>query len=665
MAAAVALDNPKRRTMAARAARMPWLLPIILLVCAIGLAAIAKLQRDIDTINARSSRFEIVAATPRALFEADETRLAAHAYFEKPGEEAAARLKQAFEILYGRMNDLRAGAHRELHAASEVARSTHERAMDTVETLDSEIQSLGLFSRHERFDALFVDLVHNLQSFAAEGLRFHAARSRADYERVQKLGWWQVVLTAALLVSISSSLLLALAQTRRLRAAHAAAHGLSQKYAYLANHDPMTGLANRRHGLDLVERLIARAEAEDAEIGVVCLDVDRFKQVNDTLGHAAGDALIVAFAERLRAMSESWTDAALMRLGGDEFVLSMIVRADGPQLIDYAREVSERLADAYEIEGHVVSIGASVGATSRKAAGCRWMRMLAQADIALRHAKERGRGQIALYEKGMFETERRRHRMEQDLRFAMERGEIELHYQPIVALGGGLKRVEALLRWRHPDYGMISPTDFLPVAEDAGLILEMGEWALRAACRDAMRLPAHIGLSVNLSAAQLIRVDMAERVRDALAQSGLPARRLEVEITEIAMMRNEARVARFIAEATASGVSVALDDFGAGYSSIGYLRRFPCSRLKIDPSFIQDVERDPEARAVVRAVVSLAHALDMSVTAEGVETQGQALLLAAEGCEDAQGFFFARPMPLSALIDWATRAEGQGLKQAG
>ena len=641
------------------------MLPGILIVCVLGVAGVVHLHGRIEETTARAARVELATASVRSLFEASEARHALSAYFAAPdaGKRESALLK--FEALMGRLQDLRSGAHLPLLETSPEAQKTYTRIAALLADVDQDLRTLDPSQDGGRIDSQMREVAELLQRFVSEALRFRARFAQEDQRRLAAYSQWQLTIVAGLLVAILSAMALAILQKRRLTLAHREARAMSEKYEYLAKHDAMTGLANRRHGKARFAALAARAGQRGESVGLLCLDIDRFKQINDTLGHGAGDALIIAFADRLKQISPPAADTVLIRLGGDEFVVAFPLSGDEELLDARSAAIAAHLTHVYDLEGHHVAVGASVGAAAAPGEAADWTALLSQADIALRHAKERGRGQIAFYQSGMFESEQRRHQLEQDLRFAMARGQFELHYQPIVRLSSGdVVAVEALLRWRHPSLGFVSPADFIPVAEESGEIVAIGEWVLRTACRDAAAMPGDVTVSVNLSAVQLLRDNMVQVVAAALDDAGLPGRRLELEVTESVMIRNEQRVSRFIDETERLGVGLALDDFGTGYSSLGYLRRFAFRRLKIDRSFVQDIERNPQARALAHCIVDIGRALDMAVTAEGVETQAQALVLAAEGCHCAQGYMFSRPLPLPALTEWFA-ARDTGLRDVG
>jgi diguanylate cyclase (GGDEF)-like protein len=379
------------------------------------------------------------------------------------------------------------------------------------------------------------------------------------------------------------------------------------------------------------------------------LDLDRFKSVNDTLGHAAGDELLQSVASRLRETVREGDTVA--RLGGDEFVvLQANVRTPG-QAANLAERIIGVVAEPYEIGVNEVVIGVSIGidiaATDRISAEI----LMKNADMALYIAKGEGRGMFRFFEPDMDANVQNRHALERDLRCALERGEFMLYYQPIVTAPSGRPHgYEALLRWNHPVRGLVAPRDFIPMAEETGLIIPIGEWVVRQACRDAAHWRADMHVSVNLSPIQFRSINLVDMVRDAMAEAGLPAGRLELEITESVLLHSNHRNLAVMHEFHASGIGIVMDDFGVGYSSLNYLRQFPFARIKIDRCFVQDLGIRRDAVCVVRAILGLCRDLDIRTIAEGVETEEQMAILLAEGCTDMQGYLFSRPKP-AALID--------------
>lgn len=412
--------------------------------------------------------------------------------------------------------------------------------------------------------------------------------------------------------------------------------------AELARTDALTGLANR---VTLGSRLSELLEA-GGEVTVVCLDLDRFKAVNDTLGHPMGDALLRKVAERLQSIASERDLVA--RLGGDEF---------GIVLPDAAPEEAERVAArivdlvgrAYLINGHQLNIGVSVGVARAPADGQTVDVLLKNADLALYRAKTEGRGTFRFFEASMDALMQERRSLEIDLRRAMALKELRLVYQPQMRLDSNeITGFEALLRWDNARRGLISPTEFIPLAEETGLIGAIGEWVLRTACMEAASWCKPVSIAVNVSAYQFRRSGLAEAVTSALAYSGLDPGRLELEITEGALLEDTGRVVETLMRLRALGVRVSMDDFGTGYSSLSYLQKFPFDKIKIDQSFVRGMMENPECGAIVRAVAGLGASLGIRTTAEGVETAEQLDAIRAEGCTEVQGYFTGRPLSAEA-----------------
>lgn len=422
------------------------------------------------------------------------------------------------------------------------------------------------------------------------------------------------------------------------------------RLAHMARHDVLTGLGNRLLFREHMQLALARARRRGAHLAVLCLDLDRFKAVNDTLGHAVGDALLCAVAERLRACIRG-TDL-VVRLGGDEFA---IVQDDALQPDDatsLARRIIDTLGAPFEIDRHQLVIGASVGialAADGQASGeghTSADALLKCADLALYRAKSDGRGTFRFFEAEMDARMQSRRMLELDLRQALAEEQFELFYQPLVdADCGTISGFEALLRWRHPERGLVPPASFVPLAEEIGLINALGAWVLRTACTDAALWPGNLKVAVNLSPVQFRGHTLASEVAQALSTSGLAANRLELEITESVLLQDDEAVLFILHELRALGTHISMDDFGTGYSSLSYLRRFPFDKIKIDQSFVRGLGEREDCAAIVRAVVGLGRSLGIAVNAEGVETQEQLTALRAEGCGEVQGYLFSQPIP--------------------
>ena len=420
----------------------------------------------------------------------------------------------------------------------------------------------------------------------------------------------------------------------------------AERIAHIAFHDSLTGLPNRAVFADSLTRTVAIAEESDDPVAVLCVDLDGFKAVNDIYGHPAGDALLVAAAQRLRAAVRGHELVA--RLGGDEFA---VVQAGGQQP-DHAGLLAERileaLAEPFAIGQDTVRISASIGVALFPADAADPESLIKNADMALYRAKAEGRGTARFYEAAMDEALRRRRQLEADLRQAIGRGELAVHYQPLADLGSGsILGFEALLRWTHRELGEIGPATFIPLAEESGLILKLGHWVLREACAEAARWTPALKLSVNLSPVQFTQGDLAAEVEAVLAETGLDPSRLELEITEGLLIKDSAKAILILERLQALGVQISMDDFGTGYSSLSYFRMFPFDKVKIDQSFIHDMIDNPQARAIIRSVIGLGQGLGMPVVAEGVETEAQLEALRAEGCDQVQGYWISRPGPIA------------------
>ena len=420
------------------------------------------------------------------------------------------------------------------------------------------------------------------------------------------------------------------------------------KIAHMARHDPLTDLANRALFRERLNDGLACAAREGNEMAVLCLDLDYFKAVNDTHGHPIGDALLIIVAERLRAATQETGTVA--RLGGDEF--AVLMPGATPKLANsLARRIVSRLGEPYDVDGHSVDIGVSVGVAMAPSDGGSSDQILRSSDMALYRAKAEGRGTYCFFEPGMDASMQMRRLLEVELRQALKTGEFELHYQPLVTTATGqISGFEALLRWHHPNRGMVAPMDFIPLAEEIGLIVPLGEWVIRQACADAASWPEHVRIAVNVSAIQFKSGNLVPVIVSALANSGIAANRLEIEITEsVVLHESEATLAK-LHQLRSLGVRISMDDFGTGYSSLSYLRSFPFDKIKIDRSFVADLDKKADCAIIVRAVASLGISLGIATTAEGVETAEEFELLRADGCTEVQGYLFSPPKPIAETL---------------
>jgi len=422
---------------------------------------------------------------------------------------------------------------------------------------------------------------------------------------------------------------------------------MEEHAAFLAHHDPLTGLPNRTLLRDRCAQALAYAAEEHRKLALLLLDINNFKDINDTLGHPVGDELLQTVGKRLR--DNLRLIDTVSHPGGDEFVILLTDVAGSMETAEIARSLVESLSGAITIAGHALNISVSIGISLYPADGGDFDTLLKHADIAMYHAK-RERESFSFFIENMNRRTIARFELEFDLRQAIERAEFVLHYQPVIDLAsGGITGAEALIRWNSPERGLVSPETFIPLAEETGLIVEIGAWALREACRQMQSWHAagHTGLtmSVNLSTVQIKRGDLVQTVSAALDASGLRADALELELTESIMIHDAERTMDILQKLKALGVSMALDDFGTGYSSLSRLKRMAMDKLKIDQSFVRDMRGDEDVAAIVRAVLHMGNDLRLKTTAEGIEHREQAMLLAQWGCRQGQGYYFSRPLP--------------------
>ncbi len=424
----------------------------------------------------------------------------------------------------------------------------------------------------------------------------------------------------------------------------------NRQLRHLASHDALTGLPNRVLLDDRLTQAIAHADRDHQTFAVMICDLDRFKLVNDSLGHRAGDELLQEVAQRLTGAVRNIDTVA--RLGGDEFVLIVSPVSGREEAAAFAQRAIEAIQPPMEIAGIRIHVSPSIGIAFYPADGVSADSLLASADAAMYAAKEQGRNNVQCYAAGMGARTQAKIRLESDLHAAVATAQFELHYQPKVdTVTGAVYSAEALVRWRHPVRGLIAPAEFIPLAEECGLIGAIGDWVLREACRQARAwqvagLPP-LRIAVNLSPAQFRAGGLVESIGAALRDAGLDARLLEVELTESAVMSNPEESIKILEQLSRMGVILSVDDFGTGYSSMSYLRRFPIDKLKIDRSFISEIMSRPDDASIVRAIVSLAHSLRLKVVAEGVESPAQLEFLRALGCDQYQGFHFSPPLPAS------------------
>src|SRR6185437_8960254 len=423
---------------------------------------------------------------------------------------------------------------------------------------------------------------------------------------------------------------------------------LQARSQYLAYHDSLTGLGNRLLFKEQLDEALRDVSVTPHPLAVLFLDLDGFKAVNDTLGHSVGDLLLKCIATKLRDLLPS-TDR-IARLGGDEFAILQMSSPQPTSSTQLAERIIDIVGQPHNIDGHEATVGASVGITIARPGEMSTESLLKSADLAMYSAKSEGRGTFRIFDPQMDAIVQTRRSLERDMRTSLAQGGFELYYQPLINLQ--TKRVtafEALMRWHHKERGAVPPSEFIPVAEDIGLIVQLGEWALRCACMEAIEWPDDIRISVNLSPLQFSKGNLVSTVVSALANSGLAATRLELEITESVLLEKSERNISILNQLRELGVRISMDDFGTGYSSIGYLRSFPFDKIKIDQSFVRDLLVDEGSLAIVRAIAGLGVSFGMTTTAEGVETEDQMRCLNLEGCVEVQGYLYSKPVPASEI----------------
>jgi diguanylate cyclase (GGDEF)-like protein/PAS domain S-box-containing protein len=430
------------------------------------------------------------------------------------------------------------------------------------------------------------------------------------------------------------------------------------RLAFMAQHDSLTGLPNRAMLRQHLDDQLALTRRSGQQVAVLCVDLDGFKSVNDGLGHAVGDRLLKGVAKRLRSsLRES---DVLARLGADEFVVihQGISRPEDAGLL--AKRLIQAIGEPYLIDGHTVVITASAGIALAPGDGEDAEKLLKNADLALSRPKAHARGTFSFFEKAMDAKAQTRRKLEVDLRAAIEDCVLQPYYQPLIDLNSGrITGFEALVRWPHPERGMIPPSEFIPVAEETGLIITLGSVVLRRACSEAAQWPADVNVAVNLSPLQFRSGNLLSVVMDALKQSGLSAKRLELEITETLLMEKSEHVLATLHALRMLGVRMSMDDFGTGYSSLSYLRSFPFDKIKIDQSFVRGLAGNQDAQAIVRAIVNLGRGLGVTVTAEGIETEAELGCLRDEGCHEGQGFLFSKARPQEDVLAMLARQQAQ------
>ncbi len=417
----------------------------------------------------------------------------------------------------------------------------------------------------------------------------------------------------------------------------------AERIAHMAHHDPLTGLPNRAAFATRFATMLERSAAAESDFAILCINLDRFKEINDLFGHSAGDRVLREVSSRLLPAVK---DEFIARLGGDEFAI--MVQGDQQPAASVAESVLSAMSESLVIDGQRVAVGVSIGVAVYPHDGADAATLLGNADAALYRAKAEGRGTIRFFAAEMDQQLREKRSLQHDLRSALERGEFRLFYQPQATTSGEVTGFEALARWEHPKRGMVPPAEFIPIAEESSLIISIGEWVLREACAEAASWPRPLQIAVNLSPAQFKQGDLPALVHAILLQTGLAPSRLVLEITEGVLIGDFTRALSILRRLKALGVRIAMDDFGTGYSSLSYLQSFPFDKIKIDRSFIANVQSSHQSAAIVRSMIGLARGLEVPVVAEGVETSEQLEFLRRESCNEIQGYLIGKPSPIAA-----------------
>jgi diguanylate cyclase (GGDEF)-like protein len=599
-----------------------------------GLAAIAE---DLDIVRERVSSESVTTALAQARARVHDWSEAAHKILdppptgltsvpapfviEKKGADAVASLDDLVEIVAAHGFEYRMTAERTVNASRR-----------TLLLLSIGTALAGLLLAAAFSHSMSKPILASMQF--AERIAAGALTNQIEVRRSDELGRLQHSL-----IAMQSSLRTRADEDR----------DLMNRVLFLAHHDQLTGLCNRAQFTLALDTAISQLGRSNECFSVLVLDLNKFKNVNDTFGHPVGDELLKQVADRLKT-SVRETDV-VARLGGDEFAILQSATHDQREAaIALSLRIEDLLCAAFDLKGHTVNIGTSIGIALAPEHGTVPSDLLRKADLALYEAKSDAGSAFAFFAADMLRAVDARRLMELELRSAVEREEFELHYQPVIdAKTNQIRAMEALVRWRHPIKGLVPPDRFIPLAEETGLIIPIGQWILEKACADAATWPDHVTIAVNLSAIQFKRGDLFDVILCSLVESGLKPSRLELEITETVLLENEQEFLTTIRQLKNVGITIALDDFGTGYSSLSYLTKFPFDRIKIDRSFTQGMGKRSDCDAIISSVLTLARGLNISITAEGVETDEQATLLRSAGVDFLQGYLFGRPVPLDEL----------------
>ncbi|WP_051242435.1 putative bifunctional diguanylate cyclase/phosphodiesterase [Stappia stellulata] len=603
-----------------------------------------------EAVN-RSMRYDIAMSGLNGRLDAVNSMERTARYAASGSAEDARGARLFHDILLSRIDTWSAGAFWSFVATSPERIALLERARAKVNGLTPLYERLedpavlSEIRRTLRGAVQDVTLIGSQAMMANLAEAEEIRRTLREHQQIQNSLVTVLIVFGAVLLAMMSY------QARRLRLARELAERNARKFEQVAQRDPLTQLANRLAFDAALDMALLDTRETERQLAVYAIDLDGFKAVNDMLGHAAGDSLLVSVARRLEEIVAGWgAEGLVSRLGGDEFTVLTRVSGGVRQAEARAREMVDGLHAAHGLGDGNIVVNVTIGFALVDADAIDGDAVVQNADLALSHAKAAGKGRAQVYDASMREDATRRQVIEAGFTDALARGEIVTHYQPQVEMATGrIVGFEALARWRHAELGWIPPGEFVRIAEASGRIVEIGEHILRSACRDASLLPQDVPVSVNLSVAQLARSDLPGRVADILAESGLAAERLKLEVTESMVMSDSTRALSTMRRLKALGVWIALDDFGTGYSALSYLRDFAWDELKIDRSFVETLESDAQSLLIIRSIVELARRLSISVTVEGVETPSQCALLRRAGCRIAQGFYYGHAVPASEL----------------
>lgn len=605
---------------------------------------VAATEESVD----RSARYDVTWTGSAGRMEILELQKWVSDYIASGSREDAAQVELYSQIVEGRLSNWHSGKFGEYIDRSPERRASFDRMRQEFADVSSEFANLDdpqVQARIVRKLEMIAPVIHRIGADAHTSTMTVNAEIRdelAEEQRVQKYLAYGLIGVGVLLLMIM------IHQNRSLERANRASRHAAAGFSDLAHHDSLTGLPNRLAFKSAFDAAMLADTSGEKSLAVLAIDLDGFKAINDLLGHAAGDALLILVADRLRLLSASLgSQNTVSRFGGDEFVVLLQGAAAVTRCEDIAAEMLEGLLEPYVIQNSTVAIGATIGVAWLDRTRDSASNPLLDADLALSNAKTLGKGIVVTFNPLMRTDFERRGRLESDMKCALGNGGIFPFYQQQVDIETGqVVGFEALARWNHPELGWIGPNEFIPIAETSSQIVELGRCILTAACSHALAFPDHIRVSVNLSVGQMLRDDVIGMVTGILADTGFPAHRLTLEVTESVMMSEPELAARTLNGLKDLGISIALDDFGTGYSALSYLRQFDWDELKIDKSFVDNLADDPRALSIVEAVVDLATELGMTVVAEGVETADQHEILRRSGCHIAQGYLLGRPQPI-------------------